>query len=173
MAAATKIILIPKSPWEEGRWGKREKQDWFRGCVLAAEIAQKENGTIIVPTSFTRKGQDESALYQVALIELDVRNAKFPREGNETIAQIDACARIVQDPNVNLVIVSTFSHWPRVYWLTFGIPRCRRRIAWGIPRPLELFTDIIFGALFPIIDICGGRDWFQRKVSARREKGKF
>jgi len=59
-----------------------------------------------------------------------------------------------------------------VWWLCRG-KGVKHKVVFGIPRPFEIFYDITLAITFPIIDLLGKREWFLKKVTARRESGKI
>lgn len=168
----TYLLPLIKSPNPEGRIGPEHVQDWFRGCRLAARLQRSMPGSImLVVGAFTHGEFDESDCYVAALTKLGCHNIIPIRRGVETIEQLEAartCAGSEQ-----LYVVTTWTHWPRVWWLTRHDRCIVRRIAFGIPRPREFVTDAILAILFPLIDLTKGRDWWLQKVIRRRDQGKL
>jgi vancomycin permeability regulator SanA len=173
----TKYILpLTKSPHARGRFGARKLQDYYRGLEIAVkELKANPEAKILVLSAFQQKGDlPEREIYKNCLLELKVPEERILVDvsGYETIGQIERMRKLV-DEGSSVVIVSTFMHYPRVRWLCRSLPRVSHRIAWGIPRPSELVTDIILNVAFPILDVCGLRTWFVHKVTARRQGGTF
>ena len=180
------VIVVPiiKSPHSSGRIGQRKMQDWFRGVKKSVSISQKTNGEILVISNAQYLNQKhEVDLYREALYELGMVNPRVVREGYETIEQINLSFQLAAKERKDLVFVSTFSHFPRVWWLVasckrhykkIGTPiKARNYVAFGISRTREMITDIVLAVLFPLIDILGGRKLFLRMVNRRRLKGKL
>lgn len=170
------IVPITKSPHIKGRIGPVELQDWYQGINKAVLLFSRlPNSKILVISNVHISGEEHEAdIYQRVLNEKSVEDKDLiiRKECFETIAQIDAIKKIAEEQNYKLVFVSTFLHFPRVWWLARGM-NVAHYIAFGIPRPREALTDIVLTFLFPIIDIFGGRIWFQEKVIARRKEKVF
>lgn len=171
-----KIIRVPltKSPLpDKGRIGRQELQDWYRGLVRAAMEAKLNPHIEIWVVSALRIGdlQSEADLYHETLLKLGVpeHQIKVIREGYETIGQVEFVdEHVLTTDNVTFIVAPT--HYFRVLWLTRKM-RIEVEIGWGLPRIAEAITDCVFTFLFPIIDLCGKRDWFKKLVLSRREHG--
>lgn len=170
------IYPVSKSPYPTGRVGAVEKQDWYRGLVKARELSQRLPNSRILIVSATRILGEKSDvwMYLAGLQSLNVAgDQKVVLDlGHETVGQIEAAVAYASQVGGKLVVVSTFLHYPRVRWICRGIT-AEHHIVFGIPRPREVLTDLALMVLFPVIDILGGRDWFVRKVRARRERGRL
>ena len=168
----TVICLLPESPWSKGRIGPEKWQDWYRGCLLAAKITNgTKNCFIIMPSGFKKDEYVETEFYHKILCDMvPEEKIKTIFQGSETISQLDAFFNQKYDGKI--IIVSTFLHFSRVWWLCRG-KGVKHKVVFGIPRPKEMIADIILTFVFPIIDILGMRQWFLKKVSARRESGKI
>jgi len=180
----TYIVPVTKSPHQTGRIGPRRFQDWYRGAVKAREYLGKYHpARILVLSDVHVNGEKHEAdLYHKALTDAGVEEhgIEVIKEEQETIGQIDRLYKIAEEENAKLVIISTFLHYLRVAWLVWrkrtyrsGLVEVTHRAAFGIPRPREVITDVILWFVFPVIDLLGGRLWFQRKVSGRRVSGAF
>ncbi len=172
----TYIALIPKSPWRKGRIGPAARQDWVSACDDAAKLAkQMPDAKIIVADAYVERGErPDLELYQAALEEAGVpkNQQHLTSEGMETIGHIEALNRIARAEDVDLLIVSTFLHYPRVRWICRGQGH-QHRAAWGIPRPKEALTDLVLTILFPLLDRLGLRQQFLKRVTKRRESGEL
>lgn len=170
------ILPLTKSPHQSGRMGPVEVQDWYRGLVRAKELLHElKPAKILVLANVHITGEKgETDLYLDALHTLCVPDEDIlvVREGQETIEQIEIALALAKREGARLLIISTFLHYLRVRWLCRGEP-VEHYIAWGMPRPREILTDTLLTALFPLIDIMGGREWFLEKVKARRLSGRF
>ena len=171
-AEKTSVVVIPKSPWSQGRIGPRELQDWYRGCILAAKIVNSApNYHVVVASGFKNGEYIETEFYHKILCEMVSKEKIYTISyGVETISQLDAF--FSQRYDGKIIVISTFLHFPRVWWLCRG-KGVKHKVVFGIPRPKEMIADIILTFVFPIIDILGMRQWFLKKVSARRESGKI
>jgi hypothetical protein len=173
-----KYIIWPvaKNP-ATGRIGPKKFQDWYRGCVKAVKIEKKllANGDsvkiAVVSAVHIKDKPAEADFIFSALEELGAKNIHIDLKSYETIGELEAVQEIAIKENAELIIISTFGHYLRVRWLARKIS-AKHFVAFGIPRPKELITDIILTFLFPIIDLLGKRDWFRKKVESRRENGK-
>lgn len=181
--SGTIVVPVIKSPHSMGRIGPETWQDWHRGIMKAISIAWTKHGQEVLVLSNARySGQPHEAdLYCHVLSKFGAAgiNVRVIREGYETVEQIKRTFELAVAEKKELVFVSTFFHFPRVQWLIWRyktkVPamRVRHCVAFGIPRPREILTDIILIFLFPLIDICGGRQWFVRTVNKRRVGGKL
>lgn len=89
----------------------------------------------------------------------------------ETIGELEYALSLAEKEHAWLVIITTILHFPRVWWLTRGKNKVDRQIVFGIPRPLEAFTDIIGMIVFPIIDLLGFRKVWQKHIRDQRIQG--
>ncbi|HUQ30352.1 MAG TPA: ElyC/SanA/YdcF family protein [Candidatus Paceibacterota bacterium] len=174
-----KIILpLTKSAWPGGRVGSLYLQDWYQGLLKAVELVRESAGpafVLILSAVQTPPEPSEVDVYLTALNELgvDVNDFMVIREEVETIGQLEYANRLAQARGARLIVISTWTHYPRVRWLCRG-RQFEHHCVWGIPRPREAVTDIVLWLVFPILDsIPGGRDWFLRKVHVHRKSGKF
>lgn len=180
------ILPLTKGPHPTGRIGPRRLQDWRRALKEAVAVAYQayfatssqsftEAGfpaTMLILSDVQIAGEEhEVELYSGFLDELGFTGPRIVlRETYETIGQLDRAFEIAQEEDFQLVVVSTFLHYPRVRWLCRGrgaIHKC----VWGIPRPREAITDIILAVVFPFIDMFGWRKGFLQKVNKRRQAG--
>ena len=182
----SRVIIVPviKSPHSSGRVGTRKMQDWFRGVKKSVFISQKIDGEILVISNAKYLNQQhEVDLYKEALSELGLVNPRVVHEGYETIEQVVQSFELASAEKKDLIFISTFTHFPRVWWLVasckrhykkIGAPiKARNSVVFGIPRPREMLTDMVLAIIFPLVDILGGRKLFLRMVNRRRLKGKL
>ncbi len=165
-----------KSPNPVGRIGPLRWQDWYRACeaaVLIQRWAGSAQCALLVVSGFEEPGFFERDFQREALGKLGGQNTIVIPEGFETIGQIEAALNRVRENNAQLVVVSSLSHFPRVWWLTRNEKNVSHRVIFGIPRPQELMTDLILDVVFPIVDVLGWRQWFLEKTAVRRENGKL
>lgn len=175
-----KTIILPltKSPCERGRVGPRKWQNWYRGCKKAVKLEKKflargNEVEILILTDFQTKGSPHDAdYYTEALRELNASKLRVICEETETVGQIKKANQIAKREGKRLVVISSLAHFPRVWWICRG-EKIAHSIVCGIPRPKEFITDIILDVAFPLIDILGQRNRFERFVEKRRESGKI
>ena len=171
------IYPLPKNPYPVGRMGKRGMQDWMQGIFDAALLHFERSGSkILVLTAFQLKDwEPEGKIYVDALRQLDVNDDDIIviKQGLETIEEVAIAMEFAKDRGEELVIISTFLHYPRVRWLCRGQKGVRHKVAWGLPGFQDAIADIVLTFTFPIIDMLGMRAWFLAKVRARRERGTF
>lgn len=170
------IVPITKSPHTKGRIGPRELQDWYRGLAKTVFLQRKflESKILIISNVHIEGEEHEADIYNKALQDLGIKREDIIviKDCYETIGQIDTLKKINREGSYKLVLVSTWLHFGRVWWLARGM-HVTHFIAFGIPRPRESLTDIFLTFLFPIVDILGKREWFRQKVITRRKEGKF
>lgn len=180
----TIVVPIPKSPHSKGRIGPEEWQDWYRGLKKAISIARsKDMAEVLILSNAQYSGQPhEVDLYYGALAKLGATtdvNIRAIKEGYETIEQVDRSFKLAAEEKKELIFVSTWLHYLRVQWLIWRCKavapsvKVKHCIVFGIPRPREMLSDIILTILFPLVDICGGRQFFLKAVNKRRIKGKL
>jgi len=172
----TILGIVTKSPWPKGRRGSREKQDWYQTCIDAVcwkKVVQ--NAQIVVPCATQpTDGQREVEYYVQAVKELGGEIEAID-EGYETVAQIKIFGRLARERKSDLILFTTFTHYPRIAWICWWnkIPVKKLVVAWGIPRPREACTDLVLIFLYPMLDVLGLMDWFITKVINRRLEGKL
>lgn len=187
----TLILLLTKGPH---RWrpGPRRWHDWVRSCELALELRKKYGAEIYVPSAvkieghmsefdlygyeFLRLGlglkeMASTADYRVLTDGLGQVAATIERRAQETIGQIEAACELVARRDASILVVSTWTHFPRVLYLCRG-KGFAHRVAFGIPNPLEACTDMALALLFPLLDLLGLGEKFQRWATAHRKSGK-
>lgn len=167
------IIPLTKSPLpHKGRWGTIEKQDWYRGLVLASQLASTnpEAKVAVISAVHVMGAPSEADNYFETLQKLGVPKERIVviREAQETIGQIEIATKLEGEK----VFVVAPTHYLRVLWLLLGCKNCKVIVGWGRPRPAEAITDMVIAFVFPFIDMFrGGGKWFQRLVTNRRKKG--
>lgn len=168
------ILPLTKGP-HSGRIGDEKLQDWWRGLVKAKNLMEKfPSSKILVLSAVHIAGEKaEAKIYLETLHRMGVGDDKimFLEKAQETMEQVEIAKKIAAWEKMELLVVSTFLHYPRVRWLFRGF-RVRHYGVFGIPHPREAITDIILIVLFPIIDLLGKREWFRTKIVGRRESGK-
>lgn len=159
-----------------GRVGHADHQDWRATCKKAVNLLkQNPNSKIMVASDFKFKGLAEVNLYEKILRGMGVRKEDIIiiSEGYETISQLMVAFKKATELQKQLIVISTFLHFPRVWWLTRGKKKnVKHKVVFGIPRPKEAVVDVILAILFPIIDLMGLREWFQDVTTKRRMGGK-
>jgi hypothetical protein len=173
-----RIVIWPvaKNP-AMGRFGPEKWQDWYRTCVKAVDIQRarsREGETVFIAVVSAARvaGHKAEVDYLVpALQQLRAQNIVIEPSSYETVGELEAARAIARREDAQLIVVSTFGHYPRLAWLLRGIP-AGHHIAFGLPRWRELVTDTILSLLFPFIDLAGKREWFVAKVTRRRQAGK-
>jgi hypothetical protein len=171
------ILLIPLTKWpkDKGRYGPLRFQDWYRGCAEAVRLAGPGD-TILVVSDLTIGGESEARIYVSTLKALDTTktiNIEVVPLGFETVGQLEVASDIAVERQKKLLVISTFLHAPRVWWLTRKEKNIEHRIVFGIPRPREAVTDLVLDILFPLIDSLGFRERFLKRVRERRQSGIF
>lgn len=170
------ILPITKSPHSKGRLGPIKWQDWYRGLIKTQKLASANpQAKILVLSAVHIEGEKTEALiYQLALEQMSfpAKQLIVIEKGYETIEQVEVAKQYANQNKAELLVISTFLHYPRVRWLFRGY-RARHFIVFGLPRPREILTDIVLNLIFPIIDLIGLRQWFKNQVITRRKKGKF
>ncbi|MES2203534.1 MAG: ElyC/SanA/YdcF family protein [Patescibacteria group bacterium] len=177
----TKLIwAATKSVWPTGRIGADELQDWYAGCALAADLLHRyrdagEPAIVLLVGALQAVGERPEVDNQLTALErlgLHQRDITVVRTGTDTIGQLEAAVDYARVWDSDLVVVSTFLHYPRVRWLCRG-KGYRHFVAWGRPRPYEAVTDLIATPLYPIVDKLGLVERGRKKVLERRASGKL
>ncbi|MBA3789029.1 YdcF family protein [Patescibacteria group bacterium] len=170
-------ILLPltKSPWPRGRIGPPQMQDWYGSLNTCLSLLKKyEPSKILILSSFQAAGElSEIEWYQWALEDLSIpsEDVLYISQAKETSEQIEIASSLAKEQDAELIIISTFLHYPRAQWLCRG-KGFRHCVGWGIPRPKEALTDIVLTFVFPVLDLLGQKEWFKNKVATRRGRGK-
>ena len=160
------IVPLTKTPWQAGRIGKRERQDWYQGCALAKELldrlkAEGKLAKIFILSAFQAKGQaTERALYREALQELGVGPGDIEtiHHGLETIGQVEYLDTFAKAGYV-IHLISVETQHDRVRLLTREMGFLHYK-ACGIARPSDRRTDRILDILFPALDRIHARKIF-------------
>ncbi len=170
-------LIVPwtKSPLpERGRIGAKEYQDWYRSVILAARLLRRHmpSKILLISDVFIKGSPHELQTYLDAFRECGVKRKDIIEiwKAQETTEQVEIALAYAREHRVKIISIVSFFHWPRLLWLCRGC-HIEHHIAWGLPRIKEMFTDSILCVAFPLIDLCGGRGWFLKKVKARREAG--
>lgn len=173
----TLIVPLTKSPNKNGRYGDVYKQDWYRGIKKAKDLALLlPFSSICFLSNFACDKQSEMEIYCNAASDIGISETllrKIPY-GYETIGQVEYAGELAKQENAKIIFISTLSHFPRVWWICkrAGIT-AQHKIVFGIPRPMEIITDIVLIFLYPVIDLLGKKSWFQNKLIQHRKEGKL
>jgi len=181
-----KYIVWPvaKNP-VQGRFGPASLQDWYRGCALASKIQKildKKGNTakiaVVTATHITgHRSERDMMLWALRSTGVQEQHLILDGEAYETVGELEKVFGVARREKSRVVVVSTFGHYMRVAWLLWSTKNrglvASHKIAFGLPRWRELVTDLILSAVFPIIDLLGGREWFKDKVVARRKSGRY
>lgn len=168
------ICILAKSAIpRKGRYGPDHLQDWYGECVKACRLMTSE-GKIFISTAFECNGQSEAEVYENTLKEMGIKENQMEIccQGVETTEQLEAIYMVAAREKEVPVIISTFLHFPRVWWLTRG-KKVEHRVAFGIPRPWEAVTDLGLTIAYPLIDVLGLKNKFLAYTKTRRKKGKI
>lgn len=172
-----KIVPLTKNPNRVGRIGPEEKQDWFKGLVKAKNLFQKfpNSKIIIISNVFFLDGNNEADIYKNTLKRLGVKEEDIIviRENFETLGQVETAKKITLEKKEELIVVSTWLHYLRVRYLFLKEKKVKHHVVFGIPRPREVFTDIVLTFLLPLIDLMGLRKSLKKRIEKRRRNGKF
>lgn len=167
------ILPLAKNP-PIGRFGPRKLQDCYRTCVKAVELKRRlvSEGhrvqIVIVSTMHIPGRMSEPEYYTSTLLELGETSPRLALQSYETIGELAGVLNLAENEQSNLIVVCTFGHYLRVLWLLRG-ESVELHTAFGLPRWRELLTDTLLAFVFPIIDLLGGRKWFQNKVVTERK----
>lgn len=167
------FILTKSAVPEKGRFGPTYLQDWFKCCVKAHSL-MAPNDKIFITSAFRPGGEWEAEVYKKTLLGLGVPETQLEirHQGLETTEQLEAIYAMAKKEEAEIVLISTFLHFPRVWWLTRG-KEIKHSVLFGIPRPIEACTDIILAILYPLIDLLGFQKKFLAYTKTRRKKGKL
>lgn len=177
---STLILPLSKNADPRGRIGSRELQDWLLLCKKAALLQSSyrsvgRDSRILILSAFRAIGStvSEADYYERALACYGVEKSEIQEAQctYETIGELEYALHLAEKEHARLVIIVTFLHFPRVWWLTCGKNKVDCQIVFGIPRPEEAFTDMVGMILFPIIDLLGFRKTWQRYIRDRRIQG--
>lgn len=171
------IAPITKSPLPiTGRIGPVNRQDWYRTAEKAVAIQRHaSNSKILVVTGFFSRQDErfEADCYESTFVNnlgVSPEDICVVKRGIDTASQVRFIAETADALDADLVMVSTFAHHLRVRWHARNV-RARHEIAWGIPRPRELLTDLVLTIADPFIEIFGLGKWFGDRIEARRKRG--
>jgi len=170
------LLPLTKNPDPKGRFGPKEKQDWYVSLVKTQQIFRElDSAKILIISDVVSNDVNEADTYVSTLKDLGIKNEEIVviRENYETIGQIETAKKFAQEKNDELVVVSTFLHSLRARYLFRGYKPIKHFSVFGIPRPREIFTDIVLTFGLPLLDFLGLRNWFKRKIDQRRSGGKW
>lgn len=170
------FVLLPltKGPCAKGRIGPREWQDWYRGLVVTRKLLPRyPNSFVLILSNLQVEGErHEADIYCEAVMELGITNFVAIHETYETMSQLEYALEMAKEEGYTLVVISTWLHFPRVWWLCRN-RHVRHHIAWGIPRPSLAVADIILTFAMPVLDLLRLREWFKKRLELRRTSGKL
>jgi hypothetical protein len=170
------ICPLTKSPHQRGRIGSKMRQDWYVACQEVAEMAATyPEARVLVLSDVQIKGEEhEAEIYRQALLGLGVPEERLIVEyqEHETIGQVYHAIGKAREMNTRVTFVASVVHIPRVWWLTRQAKDVDYVLTDGWARPREFVTDLALVFLFPLIDLCGQRKWFQDQVRNRRKGGR-
>ncbi|GEM_PF-1076203 len=171
------LLPLTKGPCAKGRIGPNVLQDWWGSMVLTQRLQRKYGWgqygppPVLILSNLQVAGErHEADIYIEAAEELGITNLVVVREAYETMGQLEYALELARRERLKLVVISTWLHFPRVWWLCRG-RNVKHHIAGGIPRPSLAVADIILTFAFPILDILGLRGWFRQRLERRRVKG--
>ncbi|MBI2474670.1 MAG: hypothetical protein HYV68_03135 [Candidatus Taylorbacteria bacterium] len=164
------ILPLTKSAWEKGRVGPERWQDWYRGLIKALRIQDNLSPSrIVILSAVQEKGQpSEAENYCRVLERLEIGEDRYEvvRVGHDTISQMTWALREAKEKGEQLIVISTWLHYPRVRYLFRG-KGAGHFAVFGIPRPYEAVTDIAMWLAMPIIDLLGQRERFSERSVGR------
>lgn len=176
-----KVHFAPtKSPWNKGRIGPREDQDWFV-ALDAIATAFQAGDSVVVTSKNQLYGMETSevVLYKKVLKELGIPEEAIEvnAKGMETIAHVQAALESSAKLGARtMVIYAREPFLSRVVWIarrsTSSIAILRHE-TFGVPRARENKTDWVLRFLYPVIDLLGHKKRFQKLVNKRRKAGKL
>lgn len=178
----TLILVLTKGP-HRFRFGPKRWHDWIVQCRMAAKFQrQLPEAVVYVPSVVHISGfPSELEYYRTALAEngltesiqliSGIKALMLEATGQETIGQVKQGYQFSCVTGTNLVVVSTLFHFPRVLYLCRG-KGVMYKIAWGIPNPVEACTDLVLAILFPVLDLLGLGERFQKCAIKHRESRK-
>jgi hypothetical protein len=173
-------LPLSKSSWIEGRFGPEEYQDYYRILKISIDFLNKNKiNKIILLSDFKSKQAQKSELENM----IDICNKyNFNKEklyinnfGYDTLSQIKFTIDLCIKENQGLLIISSFTHYPRVRWIAWRINKGRikikHNIGLGIPRFRDVLSDTILVFIYPIFDLLGYSERFTKHIKIRRDKG--
>lgn len=174
-------LPLSKSSWPEGRIGKEESQDYF--IIVKNSIDLLKNNKvdkILLLSNFKYKNANKSELDNMIDIcnkhSVDKNKLHIEEYGYDTLSQLkftlDLCSRNKDD----LLIISSFTHYPRVKWIAWRINKkynvnVKHKIGWGIPRIHDFIYDIPLIFIYPVVDLLGLSNKFSNIIRVRRGNG--
>lgn len=171
----TVYALIVKSPWSDGRIGPPSKQDWFRQCQKAVKLATSPGDRVIACSANRLPGTStlETTSYQHVVRALE-GSVEAYEEGTETVSHVLASQTQARALDAPLVLIVTWTHFLRAWFIVWRYNiQARIEVAWGLPRPREVFTDAGLTFLHPIMYWCGREAKLLEYVQGRRKAGTF
>lgn len=167
------FVPLTKSPWSSGRVGKIEYQDWYRVLVRTKKLidSNPESRVALISNVFGDRSVLEVDIYNKYLLNLGLseNNIVSYKECFETSEQIYKATDISRELGLDLVIISTLFHYPRVRWIGRNI-NADYIVCLGIPRPIEMVTDVLLTFAYPIVDMIGLKGIFVSIVKYKRSR---
>ncbi|MBC7981516.1 YdcF family protein [Candidatus Parcubacteria bacterium] len=174
-------LPLSKSSWLEGRIGPEKYQDCFRLVKNSIDLLnEKKVDKIVLLSDFKSKQSNKSELEYIVEIckRFNVADDKLYIEkyGYDTLSQIKFSLGFCSKNGDDLLILSSATHYPRVWWITYRLNKkynvnVAHKIAWGIPRPRDAVFDIVLMFAYPVLDLFGLSEWFTNHMKVRRDKG--
>ncbi len=177
------MIYLPlsKSSWPEGRIGKEKYQDYFKIVKSSIdELNKKGLGKILLLSDFKSKKASISELDCMINIckkqNINNDNLIIEEYGYDTLSQLKFAFNLCKQRNESLLIVSSITHYPRVFWISWRLNKkykidVKNKIGLGIPRLHDVLFDIPLMFIYPIIDILGFSENFSLTIKRRRNSG--
>ena len=175
------VFVVAKCAWEtwQGKpdhHGPLGLQDWYRALKFAVDLVKSEEGsTILFVTNLSpNPGETELENYVTFAKQMGLRDSQIQAvfEGEETISQLDAAKRVAKTLPGRMVLVSTWTHYPRIAWMTRK-EGCERYGVFGIPMIKPMIVDFIFTVAWPILEVLHLDNWLHKKIRERRVQGKL
>jgi hypothetical protein len=168
------VAILPKNPYPKGRFGLLRYQDWYRQCKLAVDASLELDASIVTSSSFQREGcQSDNDCYSEAVRSLGGQITTLSK-GGETFSQLLSMVGYAREESARLVLVVTWTHYLRARWICWreNIP-AEFIVAWGIPLPRDIPTDVVMLVLYPVLDLLGLKNLFVERLNKRRSSGKL
>lgn len=174
-------LPLSKSSWLEGRIGPEVYQDCHRIVKISIDLLNKNKvGKILLLSDFKSKQSSMSELEYITDIckknNVDSGKLHIEKYGYDTLSQLNFTLDLCNKNKMDVLIISSLLHYPRVRWIVYRINKKYRvnvehKVALGIPRIRDAFCDMILVFIYPIIDLCRYSEKFTNHMKIRRDKG--